>query len=237
MTAIQSVPHQLPLSVRLDDSATFDNFYLAEGAINAAAVSSLKSLTSGDFLYLWGSGAAGCSHLLQACCHWFSQRAIYLPLGQLAREDPADVLADAEQMSLVILDDLNLVAGRANWSEQIFHLYNRIQDLQGILVVAADAPPSALATPLADLESRLSAMEVHKINALEHEEKSAALILRARNRGMHMPEKVALFLLNHYSRDMSDQISILDQLDRYSLEAQSKLSIPLVKQVLENSYR
>jgi len=223
------------LSVRLDDSATFDNFYLEEGSVNVQAVSSLKSLTSGDLLYLWGSEAAGCSHLLQACCHWFSQQAIYLPLRQLVAENPAEVLADIEQMPLVILDDLGCVAEQVDWSEQIFHLYNRIQDLKGILVVAAEAPPAGLRTPLADLKSRLSAMQVYKVSALEHEEKAAALILRAKNRGMDMSEKVAFYLLNHYSRDMSDQISILEQLDQASLEAQRKLSISLAKQVLESN--
>lgn len=236
MSLTEPVPRQLSLSVRLDDSATFDNFYIApteSGAANAYAIGILKSCKQGDFIYLLGN-RAGCSHLLQACCHWFSEKSVYLPLKQFVDENPADVLAGLEQMPMVILDGLNDVVGHAGWAEQLFHLYNRVQENNGCLVVSAKAPPKALETPLADLQSRLSAMQVHRVESLEDAEKSSALIQRAANRGMNMPESVAQYLLTHYSRDMGDLIQRLEQLDKASLEAKRKLSIPLVKEVLDN---
>lgn len=246
MKAIESAPRQLSLSVRLDDSATFDNFYVGQNQRNIETLEALKSvaledsanksispgINNGNLIYVWGANGAGCSHLLQACCHWFSGQSIYLPAHQIADEDPAEVLAGIEQMPLVILDGLDLVVSRNAWSEQLFHLYNRIHDKRGALVVGAAVPPMAIDTSLADLKSRLSAMQVHKIEALVDDEKISALIFRAANRGMNMPEKVAAYLLTHYSRNMADQIRLLDKLDNASLESQRKLSIPLVKQVI-----
>jgi len=244
LTIIEPVPRQLSLSVRLDDSATFDNFYIEQTASveqvssdlgNTHIIDVLKSVKAGDLLYLWGNKGAGCSHLLQACCHWFAQKAVYLPLEQFIDEDPAEVLAGLEQMPIVLLDDLNQVIDRHDWAEQVFHLYNRIQDNNSILVVSANSPPSSLKTPLADVKSRLSAMQVHKVETLEDEAKVSALIHRAANRGMNMPYIVAQYLLVHYSRDMGDQIQLLDQLDQVSLEEKRKLSIPLVKKVLDTN--
>ena len=122
------------------------------------------------------------------------------------------------------------------WAEQLFHLYNRIQERQGIFIVAAETPPMSVDTSLADLRSRLSAMQVHRISPLEDEDKVQALVFRAANRGMDMPEKVARYLLTHYSRNMADQITLLGKLELTSLEVQRKLSIPLVKQVLESEH-
>ena len=228
------MPHQLSLSVHLDDSATFDNFYPGELSANTYVIDALKAAEQ-DLFYLWGNTGAGRSHLLQACCHWFSQQSLYLPLKDFMQENPADVLAGLEHMAVVILDDLNQVVERPDWSEQLFYLYNRIQDKKGVLVVSADRPPTAMETPLADLKSRLSAMHVFKIEALTDGSKAKALIHRAGRRGLDMPENVAQYLLAHYSRDMSDQIRLLDQLDQASLQAQRKLTIPLVREVVQTA--
>lgn len=232
-------PQQLSLSVQLDDSATFDNFFIKEGSNNLQAIDVCQSIAenaeSCSLVYLWGSKGAGRSHLLQALCHRSSAASIYLPLHEFVTENPLEVLADIEQMPIVVLDDLDQVSQNPGWSEQLFHLYNRIQDRQGVLIVSADAPPALIETPLADLKSRLSAMQIYRLDALADDQKESALILRARNRGMEMPEVVASYLLSHYSRDMSDQLGFLELLDQGTLSAQRKLTVPFVKQLLQQS--
>ncbi|MEI8647476.1 hypothetical protein P4S73_05115 [Paraglaciecola sp. Hal342] len=47
-----------------------------------------------------------------------------------------------------------------------------------------------------------------------------------------MPEKVAVYLVNHWQRDMPSLMNTLDKLDQLSLQQQRKLTIPFVKEAL-----
>ena len=62
---------QLPLAIRLNDEATFDNFYVSEA--NQQLVSFLKSFSQSSSTeqccYIHGPVSSGRSHLLQAMCH------------------------------------------------------------------------------------------------------------------------------------------------------------------------
>lgn len=221
---------QIPLRIGLKDSATFANFFPGS---NAAATHALQQ-QSEPFVYLWGAHGSGKSHLLQAACHEVSElggSAAYLPMAELAVMSP-QLLEGMEQMSLVCIDDLETIAGSAEWEQALFHLYNRIRDGGSHLVVAGGASPSALGLHLPDLVSRLSWGPVYQLQVLEDREKADALRLRAKQRGMEMPVEVANYLLNHAPRDMHALFALLDKLDEVSLAAQRKLTIPFVRELI-----
>ena len=225
---------QLALSLLLDDSARFENFYTPEGSPQQACVRFLENLDPGGMAWIWGASGSGVSHLLQSCCNTFAPDGIYLPLVELAGEDPRQVLADLEHNSLLVFDDVGLVTGADNWSEQLFFLFNRLKDSGSRLVVGAKSPPQAIDTRLEDLRSRFASMTCFHIETLTDENKAELLSMRAANRGLFMPHAVATYLINHYSRDLSRQIELLDRLDVWSLQAKRRLTIPLVRDALEN---
>ena len=52
-----------------------------------------------------------------------------------------DALSGLETHEIVCLDDVDRIAGQRVWEEAIFHLYNRILDRGGLLLVSlADLP-------------------------------------------------------------------------------------------------
>ncbi|VXB81622.1 ATPase regulatory factor involved in DnaA inactivation [Pseudomonas sp. 8AS] len=231
------IPIQLPLGVRLRDDATFANYY--PGA-NAAALGYVERLCEADagwtesLIYLWGSEGVGRSHLLQAACLRFEQRGeavVYLPLAEVADYGP-ELLDNLEQCELVCLDDLEAVAGRPEWEEALFHLFNRLRDSGRRLLIAAAAAPRELPIGLADLQSRLTLALVFQLHALSDEDKLRALQLRASRRGLHLTDEVGRFILNRGERSMSALFELLERLDQASLQAQRKLTIPFLKEVL-----
>ncbi len=224
---MRSPGQQLPLRIGLRDSATFANFY--PGA-NAAVVHALQA-ASEPFIYLGGTIGSGRSHLLQAACHDVSEAnglAAYLPLAECMTMS-VQMLEGMEQMSLVAIDDVELLAGDREWEQALFHLYNRMRDAGHTMIVAGNAAPAALGITLPDLLSRLGWGPVFQLQPLDDREKSEALQMRARQRGMELPAEVADYLLNHASREMHDLFVLLDRLDEGSLAAQRKLTIPFVK--------
>lgn len=230
-------PIQLPLSVRLRDDATFVNYY--PGA-NAAALGYVERLCEADagwtesLIYLWGNPGVGRTHLLQAACLRFEQRAlpaVYLPLVEVFRQG-IELLDNLESYELVCLDDLEIVVGHPEWEEALFHLFNRLRDSGRRLLIAAQQSPRELPIKLADLQSRLTQALIFQMHGLSDEEKLRVLQLRASRRGLHLTDEVGHFILTRGTRSMGALFELLERLDQASLQAQRKLTIPFLKETL-----
>lgn len=233
---MQKLLSQLTLGLSLKDEATFDNFYAGK---NAQIVSELKKIASGKgerMIYLSGARGEGLSHLLQACCHYAHQhqlRSVYLSIDNLLTFSP-DMLSGLESVSLICLDDLHLLANNFVWEEAIFHFYNRVYDAGGRIVIAACDLPKLIHLKLPDLISRLSCGIIYQLQPLTDSEKLSILTTRAKRRGIFLPYEVGKYLLTHCPRQMKTLFAALDALDKASLSAQRKLTIPFVKEVLAN---
>ncbi len=232
---MQPVSNQLTLGLSLKDEATFANFYTAR---NAEIIDGLKHLVNEHnekIVYLCGSRGQGRSHLLQATCHYAHQQkltSVYLPLTQLVSFTP-EILNGLELLDLVCIDDLHVIAGSAEWEEAIFHLYNRLFDANKKILIAANDLPKALQLKLPDLISRLSFGVIFQLHPLDDKEKLFILIMRAKQRGISLSEEVGKYILTHCPRHMGTLFAALDALDKASLAAQRRLTIPFVKEVLE----
>ncbi len=231
-------PEQLALGVRLNDDATFANFYAPENSPNAATLALLQQQAVGvgeAFVFIWGAAGVGLTHLLQASCHTAQAagRSVqYLPLKDLAGFAPEALFDGLETVDLVCVDALDAVAGRPDWERSLFHLYNRLRDSGGCLLVAAHQSPRGLPLELPDLRSRLQWGLVCQLRPLSDEDKQRALQLRAQARGLTLADDVAQFIVQRAPRDMNDLFCCLHRLDHASLAQQRKLTIPFVKQVL-----
>lgn len=232
---MQTLSAQLTLGFSLKDEATFANFHAAN---NAEIAAELKKTSSGQgerVIYLHGMRGEGCSHLLQACCHYAYQyqlSSVYLPLSNLLTFS-AEVLNGLESLAVVCLDDLHVIAGMPEWEEAIFHLYNRIYDRGGSIIIAANDLPRAIHLSLPDLVSRLSWGMVYQLQALADTDKLTILTMRANHRGISLSEEVGKYILTHCPRHMNTLFAALDALDKASLAAQRRLTIPFVKEVLQ----
>jgi DnaA family protein len=221
---------QLPLELAIEDHATFETFV---GAANAAAVEHLRSLTAGraDTVWLWGGEGAGKSHLLQAACRAATaaeRRAMYVALPAAA---PA-ILEGLEDVELLALDDVDAIAGDLAWEQPLFGILNSFLSRTGALLLAANAPALRCGFRLADLASRGAGAVTYRLAPLADEERVVALRVHAAARGLELDEPAAEFLLRRVARDMTALTRWLARLDRASLSAQRKLTIPFIREQL-----
>jgi DnaA family protein len=234
-------PHeQLPLAIGLRTDATFDNFVVA--AANTAAIHALRAwLEQGEagVFYLSGPSGSGRSHLLQAACQQLRASgadgagAFYLPLRQLATQSPAELLEGLDAVRLLCLDDIDAVLGDPIWAEQLFHLFNRLMARGGQLLVAAPAPAPQIECALPDLRSRLSWGGSFHLRLLDDAGRRRLLQVRARERGFDIAEDVAAFILNRHARDVTSILLLLEKLDQHSLVHKKRVTITLVRQLLD----
>jgi DnaA family protein len=226
---------QLPLGLQLRASAHFSNFI---PAAHTELVDQVQCIAAGGpprQLYCWGAAGSGKTHLLQAACRHASatgRSAAYLSLRDAGQLSP-EVLDGWENFQLVCIDDVEAAAGQAAWEEALFHLYNRLADSGGGLLVSAAVAPAQLAIRLPDLVSRLGAALVYQLHALNDDQSLEAMRLRARQYGFELPEETGRYLLRRLPRDLSALMSLLERLDTASLAAQRKLTVPFVKSVLK----
>jgi DnaA family protein len=221
---------QLALPLRLADHAVFES-YLNTG--NEALVSVLAELADGrgQGCWLWGPAATGKTHLLQAVCDRAGDQSAYVPLRMLAHAGPG-ILEGLASRDLICIDDLDSVAGDAAWENALFDLCNQILDADRILLVSAVMSPRECPIDLPDLQSRLVRLPTFRVRPLGDDERVSALQLRAKHRGLDLPDDTARFLLNRSRRDMASLYDVLDKLDLAALRAKRRLTIPFVKDVM-----
>lgn len=200
---------QLLLDIQPAPAPSLENFVPGR---NAEALYSLLMATSGQsenrFIYLWGPGGSGKSHLLLACADLARQHGVALTTA-----DDVQRLDEAAQIDL-------------------FNTYNRLKASGGVLIASGDAAP--MQTGLRDdLATRLSWGLVYQLHPLSDEEKAQALAAHAAERGMKLPDEVLDYCLRHLRRDLRTLMATLDALDTWSLTAKRPVTLPLLRQLLQ----
>lgn len=227
-------PVQLALRFPLRQNATLDNFVSDESDRLVSQLRHFLSNPQENFLYLWGPVGSGVTHLLHAACHEAEkggEAAMYMPLDALLGA-VAEALEGLEHYGLLCLDEVDAIAGDPEAEQALFHCFNRIRDLGGKLIVAGHQPVRGLGLQLPDLCSRLQwGMALH-LPALSDDAKGRILRQHAEERGFSLPEDVLTYIMKRSERSLDQLMETLERLDRASLSAQRKLTVPFVKQTL-----
>lgn len=197
---------QLLLDFTRAPEPTFENF--VPGG-NGELLHALRAAAEGNpaerVLYMWGESGAGKTHLARAF-----EQAVQGRRG-------VRVIDGVERLEAAAQDEL----------------FNAFIDrsFRFLLVTASSAPRDV---PIRrDLATRLATGLTFRVAALTDAEKRAALAAHARSRGFHLSEEVGAYLLTHARRDMGSLMSALDAIDRYSLENNRPVTVPLLKAAIQ----
>ena len=226
---------QLTLNIRLRADATFETFEFAEGQADLGRALAAFARGEGQDAqwYLWGAAETGKTHLAQAVCHAAAQigaTSAYFPLRRMAAAG-ASCLEGMENVHLLAVDDVDAVWGDAQWALGLFALINRARERgTRLLFTASDRPPQDV---LADLRSRLLWGPVYQLHRLSDEGLQGLLRRSAQARGFDLGVAESQYLLRHVARQPSALLAALDVLDRASLRAKRRLTVPFIRSVLE----
>lgn len=222
---------QLVLDIAPSSPPTLANFVPGR---NVELLHTLNNILAGSerehFVYLWGGTGCGRSHLLQGVagmCMCNKMSTAYFACDA----DTSFVASD--EADCVMVDDVDRL--NANAQIGLFNLYNRIRDEgRALLLVSGPAAPAQLKLKVReDLVTRLGWGLVYQVHELTDEEKIKAMQSHAASRGLDLPREVCDYLLRHARRDLPSLMATLDALDGYSLANQRKVTVPLVRELLQ----
>ncbi len=225
---------QLPLGFKRYDTYTFASYIPGPNRQARDALQQLAQGSGSDNIYLWAGQGAGKTHLLQAVCNLAARcgrASACIPLRQIDDFTP-ELFSSLEELSLVCLDDVDELSGRDEWELALFNLFNRLKDKQTPLVMSAGCSLKGSRMRLPDLKSRLSWGLCYHLQPLTDDDNITALKLRAQERGLELSDPVVEYLMKRVQRDTRNLFLWLDRLDRHSMDAQRKLTVEFVKQVL-----
>jgi chromosomal replication initiator protein len=168
MGGAERPPGRAPGGGRLNPKYTFEQFVIGEGNRFAhAAALAVAELPAQAYnpLFLHGPPGLGKTHLLHAIGNFVQRygaglRVRYATIEEFTTEfvdavrahRTGDFKDDFRGSDVVLIDDVQFLAGRAKTREEFFHTFNALLDSGRQLVISSDRSPE----DLPDLEARLA---------------------------------------------------------------------------------
>jgi len=224
---------QIPLALRFPPDQRLDRYVGAPPAL-LDALRALADGSGGDWVYLSGPAGSGKTHLCLATCAeagHAGRPVAYFPLAALAGRLEA-ALAGEASAALLVLDGLDAVAGNAADELALFDFHNRARAAGVAVLYTGSVDPMALPLHLPDLRSRLAQCVRFALAPLDDAGRREVLRQRAQARGLSLDDAVLDWVLTRVGRDLGTLGALLDRLDRESLAAQRRITIPFLRQLL-----
>ena len=208
---------------------SLENFITGRNAELLHNVRRLALAHAGErIIYVWGAPGSGRSHLLKGAIS--AARATGADAVYLACDRDTRLPAELAARVCLAVDDVERLDDRAQVG--LFNLCNTMREHEGALFVSGNVPPARLGLRQ-DLVTRLGWGLVYEVHGLSDDEKAQALRQRAAERGFSLTDEVCSYVMTRAPRDMSTLFSLLDALDRYSLEAKRPVTVALARELLQ----
>jgi chromosomal replication initiation ATPase DnaA len=211
---------QLPLPLAWAESDRAGDFY--RGTSNETALAWLERGPAGwghHASLLIGPPKSGKTHLARMFAERFAGTFVTL------RRSGA-----AQGTGVFIIDDL--AAGVDEVS--LFHLYNRMKEEGGKLLLIANAQPRDWPVSLPDLASRLAATPQVSISAPDDAVLGAVIIKQLKDRGWSVPPDVVSYLLPRVERSFEGVYALVETLNTQATGQKRNLTVALASQVLRS---
>lgn len=229
----------LPIE-KLQGKMQFSNFFSGPNKPIIKKIENALTFSNLDRqFFLKGEKSSGKTHLAFSTideCLKSHKVAYYLDGKDLPQEafNYSEFQNILKTLDVFIVDHLECILPSDLWETFLFNIFNHFRNENKFLLIISDTSLKNLNFKLPDLQSRLFSCWLLNLNPLSDEEKCHALQNMTNRYGLKVQEEAFKFLLNRFSRDMSELVKALEQLDKFSMRIQKPLTIPVIRQWLEN---
>jgi chromosomal replication initiator protein len=212
----------------LNERYTFDNFVV--GGSNELAFAACQAIaqTPGkkyNPLFLYGGVGIGKTHLMQAVGNAIVQQSpnakvVYISTEQFVQEfvdalrfrKTADFASYYRTTDVLIVDDVQFIAGKEKMQEEFFHTFNALHQANKQIIISSDKPPKEIPTLEDRLRSRFAwGMSIDMQNP-DFETRCAIVQNKAETHDVVLPNDVVEYLANSAQTNVRELEGALNQL-------------------------
>jgi chromosomal replication initiator protein len=233
----------------LNPRYTFDKFVVSScnQFAHAAAIAVAEQPSRAyNPLYVYGGVGLGKTHLMQAIgnrlAHRGGARMRYLSTEQFMNElinairfeRTLEFKERYRNVDVLLIDDIQFLAGKERTQEEFFHTFNALHDAQKQIVITSDCPPRSIPTLEDRLRSRFEWGLIADIQSPDLETKIAILRKKAEADGVVVPDDVALFIATNSKSNIRELEGLLIRVIAYASMSGRELTLDLATETLQD---
>jgi chromosomal replication initiator protein len=229
---------------------TFDTFVVgssnqfAHAAARAVAEQPSRSYNP---LFLYGGVGLGKTHLMHAIAQEVLRRnpdarVLYLSaerflndlINALRFERMHEFKRRYRELDVLLMDDVQFIAGKDSTQEEFFHTFNALHDAQKQIVVTSDALPKEIPTLEERLRSRFEWGLIADIQPPDLEMKVAIIRKKAAAEKADVPNDVAMFIAGTVKSNVRELEGRLNRVIAFSSLTGKPMSVELARETLRD---
>ncbi|MCX8073722.1 MAG: chromosomal replication initiator protein DnaA [Candidatus Binatia bacterium] len=226
---------------------TFENFIV--GASNqfahaAALAVARKPGQQYNPLFIYGGVGLGKTHLLRAIAQalatqhpglqvrYMNADSFMVEVVHAIRKDQLPQFkANFARVDVLLVDDVQLLAGRERTQQELFHLFNQLYEAGKQIVLAGDQAPRDLVQLEERLRNRFEWGLVVDLQPPDLETRIAILQRKAQFEGVELPYPVALALAENSGQNVRELHGLLTRLLALASLSKEELTVSLAQKV------
>lgn len=198
-------------------------------------------------LFVYGGVGLGKTHLLQAVGNEtiknFSQKKVkYIPsekftagvVSSIRNHEIEDFKSKYRSIDVLILDDVQFLAGKEKTQEEFFHTFNYLYEKNKQIILSSDRPPKAIPALAERLRSRFEGGMIADIGYPDYETRIAILKAKSQERKIDFPEEVLNYVASNIQRNIRELEGALNRLSAYQKLNNKPPDLEIAKSLLKN---
>ena len=232
---------------------TFENFVVGPSNkyAHAAAIAVSNNLgTVYNPLFIYGNSGLGKTHLLLAIGQSVhtqrpADKVVYVKGDDFTNElvyaiqtgSTGDFRAKYRSADLLLMDDIQFIAGKQQTQEEFFHTFNSLYEAGKQIVVTSDRPPLEMSKLEDRLRTRLEWGLMADVAPPDVETRMAITRNKAAQLGMVLPDDVVEFIAENITSNIRQLEGVVKKLTAYRDLLNDEITVASVRRAIKDVIR
>ena len=239
-------PRPLVVGSPLNPRYTFETFVVGNSNRLAHAASRAVADRPGHAynpLFIYGGVGLGKTHLLHAIGHAVARQGltvVYVSsetftnelIDSIRRQQMEEFRQKYRSTPLLLIDDIQFIAGKERTEEEFFHTFNAIHEAGGQVVLSSDRPPKAMTVLQERLQSRFAMGLIADVQPPDFETRLA--ILRSKTHGQVVPDEVLEYVAHRIQSNIRELEGSLTRILAYAQLHERPVTVELAAEALKD---